>query len=277
MKRHEDGQVQWKDMAVLFRCQKMGSIGSLTSHLQKELAEKKIPFVVVGGTSIFERASVRDLIAYLQLSIRSSPNDDAFTRNINQPPRRLPKDKVIPIIKEFLDTNTMRKERELIHISSLQEAAKTMVEKNVGLTTSRHDALSKFLAQIGTYQEKLNIMSLPELLKYLWKETGLSEFYKNKGKASGEDDDEESDDEDDESVGLEGQEKEDEEDENSDEDNSNNSESERSALKKTIITSPRKPSLADSANQNRTDQVYYPQEITLLIDLATQHVTDWKK
>ncbi len=72
MKRHEDGQIQWKDMAVLFRCQKMGSIGNLTSHLQKELAEKKIPFVVVGGTSIFERASVRDLIAYLQLSIRST-------------------------------------------------------------------------------------------------------------------------------------------------------------------------------------------------------------
>ncbi|KAK1742420.1 ATP-dependent DNA helicase, UvrD family [Skeletonema marinoi] len=275
IKRHEDDRIRWKEMAALFRCLKMGGNGSLTTHLQKELAEKKVPFVVVGGKSIFERASVRDLVAYLQLSIRRSPNDEAFTRSINQPPRRLPKDKVIPIIKEFLDGNTMRKEGDkLTSITFLQEAAKVMVEKNVGLTTSRHNALSEFLAQIGTYQGKLNIMSLPDLLKYLWKETGLSEFYKtkNKVKASDNDEDDESDDEDDQSVG---------------EKNKRQKKmmmmrlkqewGVKPALPKSVVTSPVKARHAEAANPYKVERVYYPEEISLLIELAAQHVDDWNK
>jgi superfamily I DNA/RNA helicase len=196
IKRHEDDGIQWRDMAVLFRCLKLGGMGSLTTHLQKQLGEKKVPFLVRGSKTIFERASVRDLVAYLQLSIRSSPNDEAFARCINQPPRRLPKEQVIPIIKGFLDGNTMRKRGDIMtRVAFLQEAANVMVEKNVGFTTRRHEAMTSFLAQIGTLQEKLNIMSLPDLLKYIWKETGLSELYKNKnkGKTSDDDDDEESD------------------------------------------------------------------------------------
>eukprot|EP00984_Skeletonema_dohrnii_P021094 scaffold10438_cov102-Skeletonema_dohrnii-CCMP3373.AAC.2 len=281
IKRHEDDNIRWKEMAALFRCLKMGGIGSLTTHLQKELAEKKVPFVVVGGKSIFERASVRDLVAYLQLSIRSSPNNEAFTRSINQPPRRLPKDKVIPIIKEFLDGNTMRKEGDkLTTITFLQEAAKVMVEKNVGLTTSRHNALSEFLAQIGTYQAKLNIMSLPDLLKYLWKETGLSEFYKtkNKVKASDNDEDDESDDEDDQSVGVKEQKTEEEDDDEcGDESDSNKCGAVKPALLKSEVTSPVKARHAEAANPYKVERVYYPEEISLLIELAAQHVDDWNK
>mmetsp|Transcript_32375 Transcript_32375/g.65896 ORF Transcript_32375/g.65896 Transcript_32375/m.65896 type:complete len:1102 (+) Transcript_32375:130-3435(+) len=284
IKRHEDDRIRWKEMAALFRCLKMGGNGSLTTHLQKELAEKKVPFVVVGGKSIFERASVRDLVAYLQLSIRSSPNDEAFTRSINQPPRRLPKDKVIPIIKEFLDGNTMRKEGDkLTSITFLQEAAKVMVEKNVGLTTSRHNALSEFLAQIGTYQGKLNIMSLPDLLKYLWKETGLSEFYKTKHKvkASDNDEDDESDDEDDQSVGEKEQETEEDDDDDGDEcgdeSDSNKSGAVKPALPKSVVTSPVKARHAEAANPYKVERVYYPEEISLLIELAAQHVDDWNK
>ncbi len=268
IRRHDNDQVPWKDMAVLFRSQKMGHIGSLTMHLQKELAEQKVPFCVVGGKSIFERASVRDLVAYLQLSIRSSPNDEAFTRSINQPPRKLPKEKVIPIINEFLDCNTMRKGKEgdeLTPITFLQDAAKAMVEKNVGLTTPHHKALSGFLAQIGTYQEKLNILPLPDLLKYLWKETGLSERYRNKGKASNDDGSEDSDDED-QDVKVKGKE--------NDEVDSNTSVAVKPALLKSAVTSP---ITVLSKNQNRVEDVYYPEEITLLIDLAAQHVDDWKK
>ncbi len=282
IKRHEDDQIQWRDMAVLFRCMKMGGMGSLTTHLQKQLAEKKVPFVVVGGKSIFERASVRDLVAYLQLSMRSSPNDEAFMRGINQPPRRLQKDKVIPIIKGFLDENTMRKTGDMpTRITSLQEAAKIMVEKNVGLTTSRHEALSMFLAQIATFQEKLSIMSLPDLLKYFWKETGLGEFYKNKnkGKTSDDDDDEESDDE--EQRGDEEEEDDDDDDESRD-DNSSKPTAVKSVvlkpvLMKSVVTSRVKAKHAEATNQYKAAAVYYPEEITLLVDLAAKHVDDWNK
>lgn len=56
IKRHEDDGIQWRDMAVLFRCLKLGGMGSLTTHLQNQLGEKKVPFLVRGSKTIFERA-----------------------------------------------------------------------------------------------------------------------------------------------------------------------------------------------------------------------------
>ena len=308
IKRQNDDHVRWGDMAVLFRCLKMRDIGPLSAHLQRELVQNKIPFNLVGNTSLLERASVRDLLAYVQLSIRGCPNDDAFERCINTPPRRLPKKEVIPLIKEFLDRNTKRKGGEGTRITCLQDAAQMMVEKNVGLTASRHIALTKFLEDIKIYQTKLNDMSLPELLKYLWVATGLCEYYemkkKGKGKTSNRNaDDEDSDDGEEEDDG-------DDDDDNvadKDEckgDDSNKSESAiiptakgidpskeaaahinsgidttappgaasqtKSPLKKNTRTGPIPPRKA-------SQYPYYPEEIRVLFELSKQHIVEWKK
>jgi superfamily I DNA/RNA helicase len=63
----------------------MGKFGSLTKHLQEVLQSRRVPFVVVGGTGIFERETVLDLLAYLNVCVGS--DDDSFERVINKPPR----------------------------------------------------------------------------------------------------------------------------------------------------------------------------------------------
>ena len=87
IQRHEHDEVPYSEMACLFRCSKMGVYGNLTTHIQMELAEKNVPFHVLGGSTIFQREAVLDLLAYLQLCIGGCYNDDSFERVINKPPR----------------------------------------------------------------------------------------------------------------------------------------------------------------------------------------------
>lgn len=85
VERHEQDGVPYGEMACLFRCSKMGKFGSLTKHLQEVLQRRRVPFVVVGGTGIFERETVLDLLAYLNVCVGF--DDDSFERVINKPPR----------------------------------------------------------------------------------------------------------------------------------------------------------------------------------------------
>jgi len=174
IERHEEEGVAYGDMSCLFRCFQMGKLGSLTTHIQKELAGKNVPFTVVGGKTLFERVSVLDLLAYLRLSITGSPDDYSFERVINKPTRRLPKDKLIPLIKQQVKRNKTK-----ASMISLQEAAKILCKTGFGLSSSQHDALKVFLAQIDQFSAEVNTKSLPDLLTYLWRQTGLEDFYKN--------------------------------------------------------------------------------------------------
>src|SRR4029453_8311148 len=53
---------------------------------EEELVRRRIPYVVVGGMKFYERAEVKDALAYLRLAAR--PEDDlAFRRVVNVPAR----------------------------------------------------------------------------------------------------------------------------------------------------------------------------------------------
>src|SRR4029434_1286635 len=53
---------------------------------EEEMVRRKIPYVVVGGMKFYERAEVKDVLAYLRLAAR--PEDDlAFRRVVHVPAR----------------------------------------------------------------------------------------------------------------------------------------------------------------------------------------------
>lgn len=60
--------VEPKDIAILFRSNK------LTNAMEKALTREGIPYRVIGGTPLFARKSVKDIIAYLTLLV--NPADD---------------------------------------------------------------------------------------------------------------------------------------------------------------------------------------------------------
>ncbi len=80
-KRFRD-RAAFKDFAILYR-------GNHQSRLfEKLLRENNLPYKISGGTSFFERAEVKDILAYLRLL--TNPEDDAaFLRVINTPKREI--------------------------------------------------------------------------------------------------------------------------------------------------------------------------------------------
>jgi len=75
-------RAKYSDYAVLYRSNSQARI------FEKYLREMQIPYVVSGGTSFFERAEVKDIMAYLRLL--ANPDDDtAFLRIVNTPRREI--------------------------------------------------------------------------------------------------------------------------------------------------------------------------------------------
>lgn len=70
------------DIAVLYR------INSLSRLIEKNLVASGIPYTVIGSLAFYNRAEIRDLIAYLRL-ITNHADDLAFTRIINTPNRSI--------------------------------------------------------------------------------------------------------------------------------------------------------------------------------------------
>ncbi len=73
-------RAEYKEFAILYRGNHQARI------LEQKLREMHIPYHVSGGLSFFDRAEIRDMLAYLRLL--TNPSDDrAFLRIINTPRR----------------------------------------------------------------------------------------------------------------------------------------------------------------------------------------------
>ena len=70
----------WRDHAILYR------MNAQSNQLEYAFKRNGIPYRVIGGTRFFDRAEVKDVLAYLCVVV--TPNDDLrLTRIINNPPR----------------------------------------------------------------------------------------------------------------------------------------------------------------------------------------------
>jgi DNA helicase-2/ATP-dependent DNA helicase PcrA len=74
--------VKGGDIAILFRTNAQSRV------FEEVLRRRKIPYVLVGGISFYERAEIKDCLAYLRLLV--NPRDNvSFERVFNLPPRGL--------------------------------------------------------------------------------------------------------------------------------------------------------------------------------------------
>jgi DNA helicase-2/ATP-dependent DNA helicase PcrA len=73
-------QRPWSDFAIFYR------INALSRELERALARHRIPHQVAAGVAFFERAEVKDLLAYLRL-IYNPADRAAFLRVVNTPAR----------------------------------------------------------------------------------------------------------------------------------------------------------------------------------------------
>ncbi len=80
MARIQADRAQYQDFAILYRT------NSQSRALEEALRKRNLPYVIYSGNSFYERAEVKDMMAYFKLAV--NPNDDeSFKRIVNKPAR----------------------------------------------------------------------------------------------------------------------------------------------------------------------------------------------
>lgn len=84
MREVDEGRRTWSDFAILFR------VNSISRRLERACVRYRIPHQVASGVAFYERAEIKDMLAYLKLIV--NPLDvTAFRRIVNTPVRNIGK------------------------------------------------------------------------------------------------------------------------------------------------------------------------------------------
>lgn len=151
------------DIAILYRSNVQSRV------FEERFVSEAIPYRVYGGMRFFERAEIRNSLAYLR--IMNNVNDDAsFERVVNTPTRGIGERSVEKIrdVARQLDC-------------SMWSAGKQIIA-NKGLPARACNALQGFINLIENMQSDTAELSLHELVDHVVHNVGLIEFYeKEKG------------------------------------------------------------------------------------------------
>ena len=79
-RRAEGGQVMYSDFALLYRANHQSRV------FEQKLRTAQVPYKVSGGQSFFDRAEIKDLVAWLRLIVNND-DDPAFLRAVTTPKR----------------------------------------------------------------------------------------------------------------------------------------------------------------------------------------------
>ena len=78
--RMQTDHARYQDFAILYRT------NSQSRALEEALRRRNLPYVIYSGNSFFERAEVKDMMAYLKLAVNVN-DDESFKRVVNMPAR----------------------------------------------------------------------------------------------------------------------------------------------------------------------------------------------
>ncbi len=156
-----------KEVAVLYRS------NAQSRQFEEYLVARGVPYRVYGGLRFFERAEIKDTLAYLRMI--SNPTDDtSFDRTINHPPRGLGQ-KSVDMIREYA--------RE--HSLSLWSASQQLVTNGI-LSPRARSGVETYLQLIQRLQHDSKILSLSEQIRLCQELTGLKAHFEKDKSEKGE-------------------------------------------------------------------------------------------
>jgi DNA helicase II / ATP-dependent DNA helicase PcrA len=140
-----------------------------TREFEERFLKIGMPYRILGGTKFYERAEIKDCVAYLRL-IHQEKDDLAFERIVNNPKRSIG-DTTLKTVHEFGKENNL----------SLESAANKMLEQNL-IKPKTKIGLSFFLNALNKWRNDLNIKKIShiKLLQTILDESGYSAMLKNK-------------------------------------------------------------------------------------------------
>jgi DNA helicase II / ATP-dependent DNA helicase PcrA len=143
------------DCAILVRAQFQ------TRAFEDRFISIGLPYRIVGGFRFYERAEIRDALAYLRL-VNQPADDLAFERIINQPKRGLG-DKAIAKVQMLARAQQI----------PLGAAANDILETDE-LTPQARRALAQFVADLAGWRDRSNTLHHAELARVILDECGYT-------------------------------------------------------------------------------------------------------
>lgn len=147
------------EIAILYRSNAQSRI------LEEALLRSNIPYRIYGGLRFFDRAEIKDALAYLRLIV-SRQDNASFERIINTPTRGIG-DKTIGKIRLHASENNL----------SLWYAADDLIQNN-GLSGRALNAIRSFMELISQLDHKIGELSLHEQVDIVINDSGLYQHFK---------------------------------------------------------------------------------------------------
>ena len=147
------------EIAILYRSNAQSRV------LEEALLREKIPYRIYGGQRFFERAEIKNAMAYLRLLVGGG-NDAALERVVNVPARGIG-EKTVETIREYARA----------HDVSMWEAIRLMVAAKA-LPGRASGALAGFIELIETLAAKAQSMPLHLMTQTVVEQSGLIAYHK---------------------------------------------------------------------------------------------------
>ena len=140
-----------------------------TREFEERFLKIGLPYRILGGIKFYERAEIKDCVAYLRI-VYQEKDDLAFERIINNPKRSIG-DNSLNKIHEFAKQKSI----------NLEYASKKMIDENL-IKPKTKIGLSLFLNSLSKWRDDLNKKKVShiKLLQIILDESGYSAMLKNK-------------------------------------------------------------------------------------------------
>lgn len=146
------------ESAILYRSNAQSRI------LEEELIREGIPYRIYGGLKFFDRAEIKDALAYMRM-IANRNDDAAFERVVNTPTRGIGN-----------TTLATLRDHAKQHEISLWQATHSLIDGQI-LSGRARNALLTFTMLIDTLEKQTTDMALPDQMQHVLQESGLIEFF----------------------------------------------------------------------------------------------------
>ena len=167
LQRMHEVRCEYEDFAILYRT------NAQSRALEEQLRKRNIPYVIYSGNSFFERAEVKDMMAYFKLAANTN-DDESFKRAVNKPARGIGDTSLSALYAAAQ-----------AHGTSMYGAAWTEDLESFGLRSAAIGKIRAFCSMVGKVAETLDRTDAYEAAKALAAESGLYVFYKSDNSIEG--------------------------------------------------------------------------------------------
>ena len=157
----------YEDFAILYRT------NAQSRALEEQLRRRNIPYIIFSGNSFFDRAEVKDLMAYFKLAVNLR-DEESFKRIVNKPTRGI-SDNTVKFLIDFA------RAREI----SVWEAAMSPDLEASGLRGAAIKHLRDFCTMMQGFSDDAASGDAYKTALSLAHESGLFQFYKSDDSVEG--------------------------------------------------------------------------------------------